>query len=104
MKKIQLSWQAHVDVAPRHRPDFLDDIRELGFDWDGDSFWIKSEDFIKVHTKHWIDNKGKSQIQVPSIQSRGLGDTVAKAADFFGFKPCNGCKDRQRKLNKLVPY
>ena len=35
----------------------------------------------------------------------GLGDSLArviKAAT--GIKPCAGCKDRQEKLNKWLPY
>jgi len=36
--------------------------------------------------------------------SRGLGDTVAKLAGVVGVKSCVGCKRRQSKLNKLVPY
>lgn len=34
----------------------------------------------------------------------GLGDTIAKITSAFGIKPCGGCKKRQEKLNKLVPY
>ncbi len=37
-------------------------------------------------------------------RSRGLGDTIAKVTKFFGVKPCGGCKDRQKKLNELMPY
>ena len=36
--------------------------------------------------------------------STGLGDTIAKATKAIGIKPCGGCKKRQAKLNKLVPY
>lgn len=36
--------------------------------------------------------------------SLGLGDTIAKATKAIGIKPCGGCKKRQAKLNKLVPY
>lgn len=36
--------------------------------------------------------------------SRGLGDTIAKATKAIGIKPCGGCKKRQAKLNKLIPY
>ena len=38
------------------------------------------------------------------IPSRGLGDTVAKITKAVGIKPCGGCKKRQGKLNRLVPY
>ena len=37
-------------------------------------------------------------------RSRGLGDTVAKLTSKMGIKPCGGCKKRQGKMNKLVPY
>lgn len=37
-------------------------------------------------------------------KSRGLGDTIAKVTTALGIVPCGGCKDRQAKLNKLVPY
>jgi hypothetical protein len=36
--------------------------------------------------------------------SRGLGDTIAKVTSAVGIKPCGGCKERQEKLNRLVPY
>ena len=39
-----------------------------------------------------------------ACKSRGLGDTIAKAAAAIGFAKCGGCKDRQTKLNKAVPY
>lgn len=37
-------------------------------------------------------------------ESRGLGDTVAKLTTKLGITPCGGCKDRQQKLNEIVPY
>jgi len=37
-------------------------------------------------------------------KSRGLGDTIAKISKAVGIKPCGGCKKRQAKLNKLLPY
>ncbi len=35
---------------------------------------------------------------------RGLGDVVAKVTSAVGIKPCGGCRGRQEKLNKLVPF
>lgn len=35
---------------------------------------------------------------------RGLGDAVARFTTFFGVKPCAGCKQRQERLNTLVPF
>lgn len=37
-------------------------------------------------------------------RSRGLGDTIAKVTNAVGIPACKSCKDRQAKLNKLVPY
>jgi len=40
-------------------------------------------------------------------ESRGLGDTVAKAIHTVTgglVKPCGGCKKRQEALNNLLPY
>ena len=35
---------------------------------------------------------------------RGLGDTVARVIHkVTGAEPCGGCKDRQEKLNRVVP-
>ncbi len=44
---------------------------------------------------------------VAPANSRGLGDTVAKVIHKVSggkIKPCGGCRKRQRRLNKLVPY
>ena len=40
-------------------------------------------------------------------RSKGLGDTVKKVIDKVTrgkVKPCGGCKKRQQRLNKLLPY
>ena len=37
-------------------------------------------------------------------RSVGLGDTIAKVTSAVGLRPCGGCKKRQAKLNRLVPY
>lgn len=34
----------------------------------------------------------------------GLGDVVATVTDALGIEQCDGCKQRQDKLNKLVPF
>ena len=36
--------------------------------------------------------------------SKGLGDTIAKITKWAGIEPCESCKKRQNKLNKLIPY
>lgn len=40
----------------------------------------------------------------PKAPSRGLGDTIAKLTRKIGITPCRGCRDRQKKLNELIPY
>lgn len=42
------------------------------------------------------------EVKVQKLQ--GVGDVVAKITGFFGIKPCNGCKKRQRALNKWMPF
>lgn len=37
-------------------------------------------------------------------EPKGLGDTIAKFTGLIGIKPCNACKKRQDKLNKMFPY
>lgn len=37
-------------------------------------------------------------------KSVGFGDTVAKAAKMVGIKPCGGCEERRKKLNRMFPY
>lgn len=40
----------------------------------------------------------------PDMPSRGLGDTIAKTTHAVGIEPCNGCRDRQNRLNQRFPY
>lgn len=35
---------------------------------------------------------------------KGLGDAIATVTDALGIEPCEGCKQRQDKLNKLLPF
>lgn len=35
--------------------------------------------------------------------SKGLGDVIAKATKAVGIKPCGKCRERQKKLNQLIP-
>ncbi len=37
-------------------------------------------------------------------KSKGLGDTIAKVTKWAGVEPCEACKKRRNKLNKLIPY
>ncbi len=47
---------------------------------------------------------GKSDDWKPDQPSRGLGDTIARITSAVGITPCGGCKSRQKKLNKIMPY
>jgi len=49
----------------------------------------------------------KDRAKTSNNNSRGLGDTIKKAIDKVTrgkVKQCGGCKKRQEKLNKLLPY
>jgi len=35
---------------------------------------------------------------------KGLGDVVATVTDALGIEQCEGCSQRQEKLNKLFPF
>ncbi len=35
---------------------------------------------------------------------QGLGDTIARGTKRVGIEPCDGCRNRQARLNELVPY
>ncbi len=63
---------------------------------------VQNVDFECPKDKPWTKEK-----PVAPAHSRGLGDTAAKfihAITAGKIKPCNGCKERQRKLNELIPY
>lgn len=53
--------------------------------------------------KQWLMAGGGKGWDVTQ-PARGLGDTVAKLTSAVGIMPCGGCKQRQAKLNKLIPY
>lgn len=53
--------------------------------------------------KDWL-RSGHGKSWDVSQPSRGLGDTVAKLTSAVGIVPCGGCKQRQAKLNKMIPY
>jgi hypothetical protein len=59
-----------------------------------------------VHRVQFIDGEMKA-VQRPRLESRGLGDTIARgihAASGGRIKPCGGCRKRQDFGNKVLPY
>lgn len=54
------------------------------------------------NTTRWQEHLAKLKSQ--KTKPAGLGDTIARITSAIGIKPCGGCKKRQEKLNKLVPY
>ena len=36
--------------------------------------------------------------------SEGVGDTIKKVLSFLGFKACDACEERRKKINKALPY
>lgn len=66
---------------------------------------------VRIDTPHLLLNatvNADGSVDIHSVEVRepsaGLGDTIAKATKAIGIKPCGGCKKRQAKLNKLIPY
>ena len=66
---------------------------------------------VKIDTSYLMLDatvNADGSVDIHSVEVRepstGLGDTIAKATKAIGIKPCGGCKKRQAKLNKLVPY
>lgn len=35
---------------------------------------------------------------------KGLGDAIATVTDALGIEQCEGCKNRQERLNKILPF
>lgn len=35
---------------------------------------------------------------------RGLGDTIKRATTALGIRPCEPCRQRAERLNRLFPY
>ena len=71
----------------------------VSWEYEGKTYTVKLEltDHIEVLSLV-MDDDGRS---------KGLGDTVKKVIDKVTrgrVKPCNGCKKRQQRLNKLLPY
>mgnify|MGYP003674410340 CR=1 FL=1 len=52
------------------------------------------------HIKQLENIKNK----IPKPKSKGVGDTIKKVTNALGIKQCGGCKRRQEKLNRLIPY
>lgn len=50
----------------------------------------------------WTDPLNQAQVNLtPVVDSGGLGDFFKKVFSFLGFKPCAGCEQRLRWLNKI---
>lgn len=81
-----------VDLSIMHSNSTVTTCPHCGFDK-----WKKPTFPIHCICGTWLYEDG-------THSSRGLGDTIAKATTALGIKPCGGCKERQKLLNKLVPY
>ena len=59
-----------------------------------------------MKTRGYLGRRTRSRVSPPRPRNQvgGLGDLLAKATATIGIKPCAGCKKRQEKLNKLVPF
>ena len=56
----------------------------------GDMIFIGKDIYRKIRIRHGLPV--------------GLGDTVARITKRLGIKQCKGCKNRQVRLNELLPY
>ena len=61
------------------------------------------ETILKIREIEGVDADFECPKKKP-WKSRGLGDTIAKVTDALHIPKCGGCKKRQDKLNKLIPY
>ncbi len=70
-----------------------------GIDW-------KKEPCVRdcVVDKISIDESIKNNHWIGSDKIKGMGDVIKRATDKMGIKPCNGCEERRKKLNKLIPF
>lgn len=41
---------------------------------------------------------------IPWPEPKGLGDTVKRVTEVIGIPQCEPCKERQERLNELIPY
>lgn len=51
-----------------------------------------------------IDGWWESSGSIERAPLKGFGDVIARAATTLGFKSCNRCKSRQKKINKILPF
>lgn len=51
-----------------------------------------------------IDLTQPGEESTQSLPSAGLGDTIASITKAIGIEPCEGCKSRQSRYNKLFPW
>ena len=59
---------------------------------------------VKTHFSPTLLHICKDGQPYDGVSTRGLGDVVAKVTSAVGVKPCGKCKQRQAKLNKLMPF
>jgi hypothetical protein len=91
MRNDTVAWN-YRDLAERNRIDWESKpcLYECGFSRDHDEHKTLAE---SVKENHW-----------EKLESRGAGDTLSKVLKKVKLKPCGGCKKRQSRLNKLIPY
>lgn len=49
----------------------------------------------------------RRRMRLPPIvkpEDRGIGDVIARLAQSAGVTPCGGCRERQQRLNRLLPF
>ena len=59
---------------------------------------------LKVSNGEALTKEEQKFYDNPSGESSGLGDTIKKITDKLGIPQCGGCKERQKILNRWMPY
>ena len=96
LKTFQL---IQLKLMPRPS-EYMDELRSVALAATGQSMTFNLDDpaYQALKTKYRTAPRPKVE------RMAGAGDLIARATSAVGIKPCGGCKKRQQKLNKLVPF
>jgi len=100
-------------VMPKHDRRAARDARKVTQEKVRSSRETKTEKLFKrergldPHVRVALGGRPKRTVPVPLGQTegpRGLGDLVARWTKAIGLKQCEGCRRRQRVLNRRFPF
>ena len=87
-------------AAPRRKPGHREAVLAVA-GRSGDTLALTDADFDRIRREYRLPGRESKKA---TQKIRGLGDVVARLTKAVGFKPCAGCKQRQEKLNAMVPF